>query len=66
MRTLNYNMRTTETKYLRKSVFEMSAEELRKRIRPTAESVKRAAWDKGSYITYFDFEICPAPDIMVH
>lgn len=59
-------MRTTALKSTRKSVFEMSAEELRERIGPTAEKVIRDAWDKNSYITYFDENLCPSTDVMVH
>jgi len=66
MRTLHYGMRTPETKDLRKSVFELSAEELTERIRPTAERVKKEAWDKGLYVTYFDKKLCPAEDMMIH
>jgi len=66
MRTLQYGMRSTETKDLRKSVFELSAEELTERILPTAERVTKDAWDKGLYITYFDKNLCPAEDMMIH
>jgi len=48
------------------SVFEMSADELMETIRPTAEILVRQAWDKGSYITYFDKTLCPSNDMMVH
>jgi hypothetical protein len=48
------------------SVFEMSANELMETIRPTAETLIRQAWDKGSYITYFDKALCPSDDIMIH
>jgi len=59
-------MRTTETKDPRKSVFDMSADELRERILPTAERVKKEAWDKGMYVTYSDAKLCPGPDLYIH
>jgi len=66
MRTINYAMRTAVVKLPRKSVFEMSVEELRERVRPTAEQIKKEAWDKNSYITYFDEELCPSAGFIVH
>jgi len=48
------------------SVFEMSAAELTETIRHTAESLIRQAWDKGSYITYFDKALCSSDDMMIH
>jgi hypothetical protein len=59
-------MPITVSKSLRKSVFEMSAEELYERIRPTAEKVTREAWGNNSYVTYFDELLCPSTDYMVH
>lgn len=67
MRTLNINPTTTTViEPIRKSVFEMSTEELSERLRPTAEKLTQDAWDNNSYIVYFDEELCPADDIMVH
>ena len=66
MRTIKYAMRNAEIKSSFKSVFEMSAEELTEKIRPTAERLTREAWDKGSYITYFDKTVCPDSGVMVH
>jgi hypothetical protein len=59
-------MRNTAIKSSLKSVFEMSAEELRERITPTAKKAIMDAWDKNSYITYFDEKLCPTKDVMVH
>lgn len=44
----------------------MSAAELTEAIRPTAEALIRQAWDKGSYITYFDKALCHSDDMMIH
>ena len=67
MRAINNNPTTTAViEPIRKSVFEMSAEELSERLRPTAEMLTQEAWDNNSYIVYFDEKLCPADDIMVH
>jgi hypothetical protein len=67
MRSINNNIAVnTVIKPSFLSVFEMSAEELTETIRPTAEKLTKEAWDKGSYIVYFDKNLCPAADIMVH
>lgn len=59
-------MRTASVKPSRKSVFEMSAEELRERIAPVAEQLKKNAWAKNSYITYFDEKLCSSTEFMIH
>jgi hypothetical protein len=66
MRTVNYTMATAPVKSSRKSVFEMSAEELRERVAPVAERIKKEAWAKNSYVTYFDEKLCPSTVFMVH
>jgi len=55
---------TIETR--EKLVFELSAEELTERLRPTAEKLMKEAWAKGSYITYYSEELCPDTDHMIH
>lgn len=37
----------------------MTQEEIWEHIRPTAEAAIKAAFDKNSYITYVDEELCP-------
>jgi hypothetical protein len=59
-------MRTAPVKSARKSVFEMSAEELRERVAPVAERLKKEAWAKNSYVTYFDEKLCPSTEFMIH
>jgi hypothetical protein len=58
-------MRAT-VKSSKKSVFEMSIEELQESVKPIDEQLKNAAWAKNSYITYFDETLCPSTDFMVH
>jgi hypothetical protein len=41
------------------SIFEMTQEEILEHIRPTAEAAIKAAFDKNSYITYIEEELCP-------
>lgn len=65
MRTLHYSMRTA-VKSSKKSVFEMSIEELQESVKPIDEQLKNAAWAKNSYITYFDETLCQSTDFMVH
>ncbi|MEO5892368.1 MAG: hypothetical protein ABIQ31_19120 [Ferruginibacter sp.] len=59
-------MPNTAIKPVTKSVYEMSAEELTEKTRLTAKKLTCEAWDKNSYITYFDKTLCTSPDIMVH
>jgi hypothetical protein len=48
-----------------KSIFEMSAEELRERLKPMAETIKKRAWDRHSYISYYDEAVCPGTDFVI-
>jgi hypothetical protein len=64
--TINELMRTKAYQPERKSIFEMSSEELTNRLSPTAERLTKEAWDNNSYIVYFDEKLCPADDIMIH
>jgi hypothetical protein len=49
-----------------KPIFELSDEELRERLRPAYEAMKQKAFDNGSYITYYDPEVCPTNTYVVH
>jgi len=66
MNTLQQLMRTTAKDIRSKSVFELSAEELAERLRPTAEAVKHEKWEQNGYLTYFDETVCPDDTHMVH
>jgi hypothetical protein len=59
-------MHHTAIQSLEKSVFEMSADELRERITPTAEKAFLKTVKKNGYITYFDELLCPTKDYMIH
>ncbi len=64
--TINELMRTKASQPERKSIFEMSSEELTNRLSSTAERLTKEAWDNNSYIVYFDEKLCPSDDIMIH
>ena len=52
-------MKTTiEQTVSKKSIFDMTASEIKEHIRPTAEKAIQHAFDKDSYITYFDEAVC--------
>ena len=59
-------MQTIITGVRDKSVFQLSSEELSERLRPTAEKVLDATWSAGSYITYYDEQLCPDTNYMIH
>ena len=42
-----------------KSIFDMTEAELQERIKPTADKARQAAFDKNTYLTYVDEELCP-------
>ena len=48
------------------SVFELSDEELTERLRTTYEKIKREAFEKNSYLTYYDPINCPTTAHAVH
>jgi hypothetical protein len=48
------------------SIFDLSNEQLRERLRPEAEAVIREKFAKGGYITYYDPSFCPTSSHMVH
>jgi hypothetical protein len=66
MTTLQQFMRSTLKDIRSKSVFELSAQELAERLRPTADAVKRETFNRNGYITYFDKAVCPSTNYMVH
>jgi hypothetical protein len=49
-----------------KPIFELSDEELRERLRPTYEAMKRDKFAKGGYLTYYDPSVCPSNTHAVH
>ena len=51
---------------LKKPVYEMSPEELKELLRPIADDVLQKKWDNNGYITYYDKDLCPSPDVLVH
>lgn len=66
MRTSPQIMRSTVKDVRSKSIFELSAQELADRLRPTADAVMRDTFDRNCYLTYFDKAVCPDTDYMVH
>ncbi|HZY39377.1 MAG TPA: hypothetical protein VFE53_22130 [Mucilaginibacter sp.] len=67
MRTQYQSMSSSTTKDLRSiSIFELSDEELRERLRPTSERIKQEAFAKNSYLTYYDPLVCPTTAHAVH
>ena len=67
MRTFHQIMSTTSAIDLRlKPIFELSDEELRERLRPTYEAMKRDKFAKGGYLTYYDPSVCPSSTHAVH
>jgi len=60
MRTLYQSMSSTTASDLYSvSIFDLSEEELRERLRPTSEKIKQEAFAKNSYLTYYDPLLCP-------
>jgi len=48
------------------SIFELTEEEFRERLRPTAEAVIKEKFAKGGYFTYYDPAVCPTSAHTVH
>ena len=48
------------------SIFDLSEEQLRERLRPEAEAVIRKKFAKGGYFTYFDPAVCPTTSHFLH
>jgi len=48
------------------SIFDLSEEQLRERLRPAYEAMKQKAFAKGNYITYHDPSVCPSTSHFVH
>jgi hypothetical protein len=67
MRAFHQTMSSTTAIDLRlKPISQLSDEELQERLRPTYEAMKQAAFNKGSYITYYDTSVCPTTSHAVH
>ena len=66
MKTLHQTMRSTVKGIRSRSVFELSAQELAERLRPTADAVVRETFQRNGYLTYYDDTICPDTSYMVH
>jgi hypothetical protein len=67
MRIFHQTMSSTTAIDLRlKPIFELSDEELRERLRPTYEAMKRDKFAKGGYLTYYDPSVCPSNTHAVH
>jgi hypothetical protein len=66
MTTLQQIMRSTVKDVRSKSIFELSAQELADRLRPTSDAVMIETFNRNGYLTYFDKVICPDPSYMVH
>lgn len=48
-----------------KSIFKMSVTELQQATTQAADAVKKRAWNKGGYISYFEQSSCPDSNFMV-
>lgn len=48
-----------------KSIFEMTGAELQQAVQPAAAIIRKRAWDKGGYISYFDETLCPDTDHVI-
>lgn len=67
MKTLHLTMSGATTNDLRSmSIFELSDEQLRERLRPAYDDMKEQAFARGSYITYYDPSVCPSSSHAVH
>ena len=49
----------------KKSIFDMSPEEIHEHLKPTAQKLKQAALDNGSWYSYKN-ELCVEPDMFIH
>ncbi|MGY4540047.1 hypothetical protein ACVW0P_004489 [Mucilaginibacter sp. UYNi724] len=66
MRT-HQSMSSTTTSHLHSvSIFDLSQDELRERLRPTSEAVKLKKFAKGGYFSYYDRLICPTSAHTIH
>lgn len=48
-----------------KSIFEMDEFELQQATRPAEETIRKQAWDKGGYISYYDDSVCPGVNYVI-
>jgi hypothetical protein len=49
----------------KKSIFDMSPEEIHDHLKPTAQKLKQTALDNGSWYSYKN-ELCVEPDMFIH
>lgn len=49
----------------KKSIFEMSPEEIHEHLKPTAQKLKQTALENGSWYSYRN-ELCIEPDMFIH
>jgi hypothetical protein len=67
MRITHQIMSRSTTSHLRSvSIFDLSQDELRERLRSTAEKIKQEAFAKNSYLPYYDPLVCPTTAHSVH
>lgn len=67
MRTQYQSMSSTTASHVHSvSIFDLSEEELRERLRSTSEKIKQEAFAKNSYLTYYDPLVCPDTTYTVH
>ena len=67
MRTQYQSMSSTTASHLRSvSIFDLSEEELRERLRPISEKIKKETFAKNSYLTYYDPLVCPDTAYAIH
>ena len=59
-------MRSTVKDVRSKSIFELSAQEVADRLRPTADAVMLETFNRNGYLTYFDNAVCPGTSYMLH
>ena len=48
-----------------KSIFQMTNSELHQALLPVAEAIRKRAWKKNGYISYYDEALCPDTDFLV-
>lgn len=67
MRTTNQIMSSATATDLRSvPIFQLSDEQLRERLKPAYEAIKKEKFAKGGYLTYYDPSVCPTTVHMVH
>lgn len=48
-----------------KSIFQMTNSELHQALLPAADVIRKRAWKKNGYISYYDEALCPGGDFLV-